>query len=203
MLDLSLNERDLQQFTPEQLQAVFFSAYATSSERISAIEALLRSPVGGPLRDRIGRWVIQRLPAEDLVPDRYAQWRPLVQDAMLFMFLHLSIERLAPKLVEQMELPSNTPTGARLLKLIAKVPGLQKLGQVLARNRHLLPRLRHALTELENGISDMDAEQVRAIIVRELGQHLEENAPVARPALLLQRGKGQLLQGLAFPVVGI
>ena len=176
MLDLSLNQRDLRQFTAEQLQAAFFSAYATSSERFSAIEALLRSPAGGLLRDRIGRWVIQRLPAEDLVPDRYAQWRPLVQDAMLFMFLHLSIERLAPKLVEQMELPSNTPTGARLLKLIAKVPGLQKLGQVLARNRHLHPRLRRALTELENGISDMAAEQVRAIIATELGRHLEDNA---------------------------
>jgi ubiquinone biosynthesis protein len=186
MLDLSLNERDLQQLPPEQLRAAFFSAYATSSERISAIETLLRSPAGGLLRDRIGRWVIQRLPAEDLVPDRYTQWRPLVQDAMLFMFLHLSIERLAPKLVEQMELPSNTPTGARLLKLIAKVPGLQKLGQVLARNRHLHPRLRRALTELENGISDMAAEQVRAIIVKELGQHLVENAVTLKPGIFFE-----------------
>lgn len=186
MLELSLNERDLQQFTAEQLQAAFFSTYATSSGRIRAIDELLRSPAAGFLRDRIGRWVIQRLPAEDLVPDKYAQWRPLVQDAMLFMFLHLSIERLAPKLVEQMELPSNTPTGARLLKLIAKVPGLQKLGQVLARNRHLHPRLRRALTELENGISDMDAEQVRAIIVKELGPRLEKNAVKVKPDIFFE-----------------
>ena len=186
VLDLSLNERDLQHFTPEQLQAAFFSAYATSPERVSAIDAMLRSPAGPLLRERIGRWVIERLPAEDLVPDKYAHWRPLVQDAMLFMFLHLSIERLAPKLVEQMELPSNTPTGARLLKLIAKVPGLQKLGQVLARNRHLHPRLRHALTELENGISDMNAEEVRAIIAEELGPRLEAHAVKVKPDIFFE-----------------
>jgi ubiquinone biosynthesis protein len=186
MLDVSLNEPDLERFRPEELQAAFFSAYPTSSERIGAIEAMLRSPTGPILRDRIGRWVIQRLPAEELVPDKYARWRPLVQDAMLFVFLHLSIERLAPKLVEQMELPSNTPTGARLLKLIARVPGLQKLGQVLARNRHLLPKLRRALMELENGISDMNAEQVRAIIVEELGQRLEANAVTIRPGIFFE-----------------
>jgi ubiquinone biosynthesis protein len=186
MLDLPLNEGDLQQLTPEQLQIAFFSAYPTSSERITAITNLLRGSAGALLRDRIGRWVIQRLPAEELVPEKYAHWRPLVQDAMLFMFVHLSIERLAPKLVEQMELPPNTPTGERLLKLIAKVPGLQKLGQVLARNRHLLPALRRALTELENGISDMNAEQVRVIIHQELGPRLKTHGVRVKPGIFFE-----------------
>jgi ubiquinone biosynthesis protein len=186
MLNLSLNERDLQRFTPEQLRAAFFSMYRTSSERTSAMEAMLRGPAGPALREQIGRWVIDRLPAQELVPDKYAHWRPLVQDAMLFMFLNLSIERLAPKLVEQMELPSTTPTGARLLKLIAKVPGLQKLGQVLARNRHLHRRLRRALTELENGISDMDAGQVGAIIVAELGARLKTFAVKINPRIFCE-----------------
>jgi ubiquinone biosynthesis protein len=186
MPDLRLTERGLQGFTPEQLQAAFLSAHPTSSARIAAIEALLRGPAGRSVREQIGHWVIQRLPAEELVPDRYAHWRPLVQDAMLFMFLHLSIERLAPKLVEQIELPADTPTGKRLLQLIAKVPGLQKLGQVLARNRHLLPALRRALTELENGISDMNPEQVRAIIVEELGSRLEANAVKVEPEIFFE-----------------
>jgi len=186
MRELFLNEGDLQRFTPEQLRAAFFSAYTTSSERARAIEKLLCGPVGGLLRDRVGRWVIERVPAEELVPARYEHWRPLVKEAMLFMFVHLSIARLAPKLVEQLELPSNTPTGERLLKLIAKVPGLQKLGQVLARNRHLHPRLRRALTELENGISDVDAEQVLKIIVQELGPRLEENAVKLRPSIFFE-----------------
>jgi ubiquinone biosynthesis protein len=186
MLDLSIDHRALQQFTPEQLQAAFFSAYKTSADRIAAITDLLRSSAAPLLREQIGRWVIQRLPAEELVPEKYAHWRPLVQDAMLFMFLNLSVDRLAPKLVEQIELPANTPTGERLLKLIAKVPGLQKLGQVLARNRHLLPALRRALTELENGISDMNAEQVRAIVRHELGPLLRAHAVQLRPGIFFE-----------------
>ena len=172
MLDPSMDQSALLLLTPEQLQAAFFSAYKTHGERVASVSKLLRTPAGPLLRERIGRWVIQRLPAEELVPEKYAHWRPLVQDAMLFMFLNLSVERLAPKLVEQVELAAHTPTGERLLKLIAKVPGLQKLGQVLARNRHLLPALRRALTELENGISDMNPAQVRTIIRQELGQRL-------------------------------
>ena len=186
MLDLPLNEYALQRFTPEQLQATFFSAYPTFEKRVSALEEVLRSPAGGVVRDRIGRWVIQRLPAEDLVPDEYAHWRPLVQDAMLFVFLHLSAERLAPKLVEQFELSETTSTGVRLLKLIAKVPGLQKLGQVLARNRHLHPELRKALIELENGISDMSAGDIRKIVVAELGPRLKANEVQIKPGIFFE-----------------
>src|SRR6266568_4569150 len=126
MLVARLDEQTLGRFTPEQLRASFFSAYPIFTARVSAIETLLHSPSGPILRERIKRWVVDRLPAKELVPQKYSHWRPLVQDCMLFMFLHLSIDRLAPKLVEQMELPANTPTGERLLKLIAKVPGLQK-----------------------------------------------------------------------------
>jgi ubiquinone biosynthesis protein len=186
MFPLSLNERDLQRLTADELRAAFFAAYPTSSQRVSAIESMLQGPAGPLLRDRIGRWVVERLPTQELVPDRYARWRPLVKDAMLFMFLHLSVERLAPKLVEQLELPSSTPTGARLLKLIAKVPGLQKLGQVLARNRHLHRRLRRALMELENGISDMHAEQVRAILVEEMGPRLQAYAVKIKPGIFCE-----------------
>jgi ubiquinone biosynthesis protein len=186
MLGLSLNENALQQFTPEQLRTFFFSTYKTSSERISAIEGMLRGPAGPVLRQQIGRWVVERLPARELVPEKYARWRPLVQDAMLFWFVHLSVERLAPKLVEQMELPPGTTTGTRLLKLIAKVPGLQKLGQVLARNRNLHPRLRRSLTKLENGISDMHIKQVRAIILEELGTRLAANAVQIKPGIFFE-----------------
>ena len=174
MFELSLN--DLQQFTPEQLRTFFLATYKTSAERVAATQAMLNSPAGPLLRDRIGHWVVERLPAKNLVPDKYAHWRPLVRDCILFWFIHLSIDRLAPKLVEQMELPEGSRIGTRLLKLIARVPGLQKLGQVLARNRNLHPRLRRSLTELENGIADMHARQVREIIQQELGPRLDANS---------------------------
>ncbi len=109
------------------------------------------------------------MPVEALVPAEYENWRPPVRDAMLFVISHLSDARLAPKLLEQIELPPDTPPETRLLRLIAKVPGLQKLGQVIARNRYLRPALREALSQLENGIRDVSAEEMCAIIRQELG----------------------------------
>ena len=175
-----------EQLDAEQLRAAFFSTYKTSSERVAAIEQLLDTPFGEKFREQLGRWVIARLPADELVPERYAQWRPLVQDLMLYVFLHISLPRLAPKLVEQIELPAHTPTGTRLLKLIAKVPGLQKLGQVLARNRHLLPQLRRSLTKLENGISDMHVRDVHTIIVNELGPQLARYKVKITPGIFFE-----------------
>ena len=59
------------------------------------------------------------------------------------------------------------------LRLIAKVPGLQKLGQVIARNRHLHPALRNALAKLENGIRDVNPDEIRAIVQKELGAKVQ------------------------------
>ncbi len=169
--------------SPEQLKVAFYSAGATVAERTGAVEAALRSPAGSMLRQAAGKWIVERLPIEELVPEKYARWRVLAQDAMQFTVWTLSAARLAPKLVEQWQLPANTPTEKRLLCLIAKVPGLQKLGQVLARNRHLLPPLRRALSELENGISDMNPAEVHKIIVRELGPRLKDNQAKLRPGI--------------------
>ena len=77
---------------------------------------------------------------------------------------------------EQAGLPFDTPPERRLLHLIARMPGLQKLGQVLARNRHLHPSVRAALSELENGISDVDAAEIHSVILAELGSRLEASA---------------------------
>ena len=174
MPESSLIEQFLTQ-SPEELKGAFAAAGGTVVERIRVLEAALRSPAGPALRKAAGKWIVEHLPIEKLIPEKYASWRALVQDAMQFTVWTLSAGRLAPKLVEQWQLPANTPTEQRLLRLIAKVPGLQKLGQVLARNRHLLPAMRRALSQLENGISDMDAAEVRRIIARELGPRLREN----------------------------
>lgn len=134
------------------------------------------------------------LPAESIVPEIYAAWRPLVRDAMLFMVSRLSAPRLAPKLVEQIELPADTPPGKRLLRLIAKVPGLQKIGQVLARNRHLSPELRAALSELENGISDVDPAEVHSRVRRLLGQRVERHAVEIEPGIFSEASVSAVLR---------
>jgi ubiquinone biosynthesis protein len=166
------------QLTTDQLRKTVTSILpqgGTRAERIATIEAGLRSPMGESLRDAMAKWIVDEIvPVERLVPEAYLKWRPPVRDAMIFVVARLSPARLAPKLLEQLDLPENTTAEARLLRLIAKVPGLQKLGQVIARNRHLRPALRHALARLENGIRDVEPQDMRALIQRDLGKRLEK-----------------------------
>ena len=187
MLDASVIEAGLR-LPPQQLRtalAQFLPQAATAEERIGAIEGVLRSPAGQSLRETMARWIVDEIvPVESLVPEAYVKWRPPVRDAMMFVVARLSPARLAPKLLEQLELPEKTTSEERLLRLIAKVPGLQKLGQVIARNQHLRPGLRNALARLENGIRDVKPEDIRAIIQRDLGPRLESYAVDIAPVIL-------------------
>jgi ubiquinone biosynthesis protein len=155
--------------------AKFLPQKASTAEKIRAVEAALLSPLGQSMRENMAQWIVDELvPVERVVPPTYLKWRSPVRDAMIFVVARLSASRLAPKLVEQIELPLKTSPEERLLRLIAKVPGLQKLGQVIARNRHLRPSLRKALARLENGIRDVTAGEIRALVERKLGPRLQK-----------------------------
>ena len=117
-------------------------------------------------------WISYIVPFETFVPEAQAAWRPLIGDSFQFIFSHLSEERLAPKIAEQTALPAATPPEVRLIRLISKMPGLQKLGQVLARNHRLAPALREALTQLENGMCDVTMKEIRSIIEEQLGERV-------------------------------
>ena len=186
----SFVEDGLRRLAPEQLRAAlanFLPKGATGAEQVRAIEALLRSPAGQAMRDTMARWIVDEIvPVERLVPRAYQNWRPPVRDAMMFVVTRLSPARLAPKLLEQLELPLNTSAEQRLLRLIAKVPGLQKLGQVIARNQHLRPALRNALARLENGIRDVRPEDVVALIRQELGPRIEKYSVKIAPVILAE-----------------
>ena len=187
MLDSSHIQAGLRQLAPDLRAALsdFLPQCATSAEQLSAIEAGLISSGGQALRDSLARWIVDEiLPVERLVPEAYLKWRAPVRDSMMFVVAHLSPARLAPKLVEQVELPAKTSPEDRLLRLIAKVPGLQKLGQVIARNQHLRPALRKALARLENGIRDVRPEEIRTIIQNELGKRLERYSVKIAPTIL-------------------
>ena len=177
MSDASTIASGLSQSSPQQWRASLENLLpqnATASEKIRAIETGLRSPLGQSLRETMAQWIVDEIvPVDRLVPAAYIKWRPPVRDAMMFVVAHLSPARLAPKLLEQIELPPNTAPEVRLLRLIAKVPGLQKLGQVIARNRHLHPALRKALSKLENGIRDVNPDDIRAIVQQELGAKVQ------------------------------
>jgi ubiquinone biosynthesis protein len=188
MLDASAIKAGLRLLAPDQLRTAlenFLPPGATAAEKISAIEAGLQSSAGQSVRDAMARWIVDDIvPVDALVPDAYKPWRPPVRDAMMFVVTHLSAVRLAPKLLEQIELPPKTPPEVRLLRLIAKVPGLQKLGQVIARNQHLHPALRNALAKLENGIRDVQPEDIRAIVQKALGSKVKTCAIEVAPTIL-------------------
>ena len=188
MLDPSAVAAAFGRLAPDQLRCAlldFLPKDATTEERIRAIEAGLWSPAGQSLRDTMARWIVDEIvPVDRLVPEAYLKWRPPVRDAMMFVVARLSPARLAPKLLEQLELPLSTPPETRLLRLIAKVPGLQKLGQVIARNQHLRPALRNALGRLENGIRDVNPEDIRAIIQEDLGPRLKTFDVEIAPTIL-------------------
>jgi ubiquinone biosynthesis protein len=170
--------------TPERFLAQFLPPNATPAELLTTIESALNSPAGPLLRTQVGSWVIDRfVPVAALVPAEYEKWRPPVRDAMLFVVSRLSSARLAPKIIEQLQLPRETTPEFRLLRLIAQVPGLQKLGQVIARNKRLSPALRHALSQLENGIRDVSPDEITAVIQQELAPQLREFAVKMDPAI--------------------
>jgi ubiquinone biosynthesis protein len=116
------------------------------------------------------------VPVDALVPKTAMRWRPLVEDSLRFIFSRLSAERLSAKLAAQLALPLETPPEKRLILAISKMPGVQKIGQVLARNRRLPPPLRVALAELENGMSDTTVDEIHAIVRDRLGDRLERYA---------------------------
>jgi ubiquinone biosynthesis protein len=187
MLDAASIATGLGQLAPDQLRAALEKVLpkGSTTERINAVEAALSSPVGQSLREAMARWIVDEIvPVDALVPESYLKWRPPVREAMTYVVSHLSTGRLAPKLLEQIELPMDTPAEVRLLRLIAKVPGLQKLGQVIARNQHLRPALRTALAKLENGIRDVKPEDIRAVIEQGLGQRLKSFEVRIAPTIL-------------------
>jgi ubiquinone biosynthesis protein len=71
---------------------------------------------------------------------------------------------------------------------------LQKIGQVLARNRHFDPRFRRALSELENGISDVSAADICSIISTELGPRIKRYGVKMDSAILAEASVSAVLR---------
>lgn len=168
------------------MSPVWFSLLAAGSpeERLRRIQAVLASDAGQAMRGEIGGWVMGLVPIENLVPESARRWRPLVADALQFVFSRLSNGRLAAKIADQLELPRDTPPEKRLIRLISRMPGLQKVGQVLARNPRLAEPLHQALTGLENGMSDLAAAEVHAILHQRLEERLARFAVRIEPHIL-------------------
>lgn len=176
VLDMAMIEQLLALLPATQqatLLALAMDESATDEQLESAAREALASIDWATQRESIRALINLIMPLETLVPDVYADWRPVVRDAVAFVGSRLSVERVVPKLVAQMLLPAEMPLEQRLLLLIAQMPSLQKIGQIVARNPHLDPAFRAELTRLENAIQDITVAEVRAEVERQLGKHLK------------------------------
>jgi ubiquinone biosynthesis protein len=107
----------------------------------------------------------------EMIPEKWGSvWGPIVHDALLYFLDHLSEDRLLDKLVSLALLPPGTSRGEYLKEFVSKVPSLQKLGQILARNPDLSADYRSALQDLENGIHTMTRDELVQFITDDIGK---------------------------------
>lgn len=154
------------------ISALVLRGEGSIGERKLALQKILKDFEWESYRVQLGRLLAEQLPAEQLVPEAYAEWKPIVHEAVTYIGGHLSMQRLLPKLLDQMLLPEDTALEKRLVQFVAQMPSLQKLGQVIARNRNLQPELRAELTKLENDIHDTSYSEIRDQVERQLSAKL-------------------------------
>src|SRR6266496_1018934 len=107
----------------------------------------------------------------EMIPEKWGSiWAPIVHDALLYFLDHLSDDRLLDKLVSLAYLPPGSSRGDYLKEFVSKVPSLQKLGQILARNPDLSADYRKSLQDLENGIHTMTRDELVKFISDDVGK---------------------------------
>jgi len=194
---------------PEGVAANVTAALSSGQFDPAALETAFASVDWTLHRDKLQEVLRELVPIEELVPPVYEQWRPVVRDGFDFIGARLSSDRLAPKLVEQLTLPSSTSVEDRILAFIRRVPVLQKIGQTVARNTNLEGAFRARLTILEDGIHDVEESEIRAEVETQLAPLLAEYRVDIKPGIY---GEGSVSALLRFtcracldsgPVVGV
>lgn len=143
-----------------------------------------------------------------LIPEIYADYRPVVADAVVFFLQHLSAHRLTAILAEQQTLSSDASIAQRLTSLIFHCPTLHKLGQVVARNQNLDQELRTRLQTLESMPVTAGEDAIKQVIKRELrgvpdGELrlgstalAEASVAVVMPVSITSKGSSDLTDGV-------
>ncbi|MBV6342558.1 MAG: AarF/UbiB family protein [Candidatus Magnetobacterium sp. LHC-1] len=116
--------------------------------------------------------VIELTGLDDIIPDVYERFRPIIRDGVSFLLSELSPERFAAIVCALSE--EDTAPG-RLVRLAGEVPTLHKLGQTIARNKHIDSLFRSRLAELENSVMKVDADVIEAIVGDALGNWMSDH----------------------------
>lgn len=96
------------------------------------------------------RSLVESLDVEQILPQPYAAYRPLLVDGLCFFLERIPSNRLLEVISDQLELAPDTSFADRVLALLHRCPSLHKLGQVVSRDRRLCHELRQRLQRLES-----------------------------------------------------
>jgi ubiquinone biosynthesis protein len=118
-----------------------------------------------------------------VLPGDYARWQQPIRGALVYFLAGLPPERQAAILAAQATLPASATLAERLALLARNCPTLHKLGQILARDRHLAAELRHRLRDLESLPSSIPFETLHEVLTQELGPLERLGARLVPPAL--------------------
>jgi len=130
--------------------------------------------------------ILTSLDLTPLVPETYAEYRPLIQEAMGFFLARLPAGRQREIFAAQLRLPGSAGLIERLFRVLQACPSLHKLGQVLAHEQALLPELRDRLQSLESMPPLTAMAELAPIIRRELGHRADirlASAPLAEASV--------------------
>lgn len=118
-----------------------------------------------------------------VLPDEYAKFARPVAGALAVFLEGLSDDRQNAILTEQAALPVTTDVSQRLAVLAKNCPVLHKLGQVLARDSNLAPRLRAELQTLESLPPSVDHDTIIGVLTSELGSLEGLGIELVEPAI--------------------
>jgi len=102
------------------------------------------------------------------IPESIAAYRRPVAEAIEFFLTELSPDRVGRILDDQATLSDSAEPAARIVHLARHCPTLQKIGQVLARDRRLPADFRSRLQTLESAPVDASFTGTRGLVEREL-----------------------------------
>ncbi|HWO02997.1 MAG TPA: AarF/UbiB family protein [Blastocatellia bacterium] len=157
----------------KKLQSLIEAAGLPKEPPISKEQAvsLIKQVNWAPVRPLVLEFFVHQSKVLDIIPPQWgAIWIPIVHDSLLYFLDHLDDDRLLNKLVSLAYLPPGTSRGDYLKEFVSKVPSLQKMGQILARNPDLAPDYAKALQDLENGIHTMTREELVEFITTDVGK---------------------------------
>lgn len=119
-----------------------------------------------------------------IIPEAYREYRRIVHDGLLFFLSKLSPQRLMGIVANQTVMPDQSCGAERLLCLAKSSPTLHKLGQIIARNKHIDPEIRNWFVPLENGHYGTNPETIRL--------HIEQQIQAEKDWFSIRLGAGIL-----------